>query len=78
MEEGYARSVLPLGTGNTDLGRRNPGSPNIEVVALKYSGCHSTFHVPAGTLIWLLPLQCETAGERFKCRLRLDPEKTVY
>ena len=73
-----ARAFFPLETGHAYAGLQNPGPPDAAVDDPYNSSCHSTLHVPAGTLVPLLPFLREADGNAFKRRLRLDPEKFIH
>ena len=76
-EEVEARAVLPLGAGPADAGRQNPVLPDAAVGGLYESYLQYNLHLPAGTWVWLLPILRKAAGDVFKRRLCLNPEKSI-
>ena len=52
--------------------------PDAVVDGLYQSDIHSTLHVPADTLVRLLPFLREAAGDVFKSRLRLNSKKATH
>ena len=73
-----AHAVFQLGAGQADTGRHNPAPLDAAVGGLYASDFHSTIHVPAGMRVWILPLLHKVAGDAFKSRLGLDPEKAIH
>ena len=67
-----------MGMGHTDLGGWNHAPPDVAVDGPDESYHHSNLHIPAGSQIRLLTLCCKAAGNIFKYRLRLDPDKAVH
>ena len=67
-----------MGEFHADLGGRNPGHTDAAMRCPGKSDSNHTIHVPIGTWLGFLPLHCEAAGNTLKCRLRLDPEKSIH